>query len=401
MRGVFATVGLAGVAVGLFSAPIAVFGQPLPGVTDTEIRIGNILPYTGPAAAWGELGPVYAAFFDMINDAGGINGRQVTFISNDDGFSPPRTLEQARRLVERDDVLLIFQSLGTPTNLAIREYMHEQGVPQLFIASGSLAFDDPQNYPWAMRWNHSFESEAVAFADHILSEFSEAKIGVLYRNDDSGRRALAVLSEQMGAAFEIVAQPYNDTDPTVDAQIAVLQAEGVDVFVNLALASYATQAIRRAAELQWRPYHLIYSGSASIAEIFEPAGIENAIDIVTVRHTIDPADPAFANHPGVVEFLRFMEDYGPDGQASVLDAYAYNVATALAEVLRRCGDDLSRENVMAQAASLSQTELPMLIPGVTIDTSPSDYAPIEAFQMARFDGRSFVLFGPIIEAELD
>jgi len=373
--------------------------QALPGVSATEIRIGNILPYTGPAAAWGELGRTYAAFFEMINDQGGIAGRQIAFISNDDGYSPPRTIEQARRLVERDDVLLIFQSLGTPTNLAIRDYMNENGVPQLFMASGAPVFDDPANFPWTMRWNHSFESEAYVYADHILENFHDAKIGVLYQNDDSGQEALRALRERIGGRFEIVAQPYSVSDPTVDAQIAALQAAGVDVFVNMAVASFAAQAIRRAAELQWRPYHLLYSGSASIAEVFEPAGVANAIGIVTIRHSIDPADPAFATDPGLMEFTRFMEEYRPGESYGVLEAYAYNAASALVEVLRRCGDDLSRSNVMAQAANLTDLDLPMLMPGVTVNTSPTDYAPIEQFRMARFDGQSFMPFGDLLGAE--
>lgn len=371
--------------------------QSLPGVSGDEIRIGNILPYTGPAAAWGELGRVYAAFFEMINDRGGINGRHIEFISGDDGYSPPRTLEQARRLVERDDVLLIFQSLGTSNNLAIRDYMNEMHVPQLFIATGALVFDDPANYPWTMRWNPSFESEAQAFADHILENFAEAKVGILYQNDDSGREAVRVMTERINGRFEVIPQPYNTNDPTVDAQVAALQAAGVDVFVNIAVARAASQAIRRAAELNWHPYQLLYSGSSSIIDVLEPAGIENTIGIVTARHSIDPNDPVFAGNQGLADFLEFMNTYRPGDQLGVTQAYAYNVASALVEVLRRCGDDLSRENVMAQAASLSDLELPMLIPGITVNTSPTDYAPIEQFVMARFDGNSFVPFGPLVE----
>jgi branched-chain amino acid transport system substrate-binding protein len=388
-------------ATAISAAPWSLAAQSLPGVSEGEIRIGNILPYTGPAAAWGELGRVYASFFEMINDRGGINGRRVDFISGDDGYSPPRTLEQARRLVERDDVLLIFQSLGTSNNLAIRDYMNELGVPQLFVASGSLLFDDPAHYPWTMRWNPSFESEAQAFADHILENFTEAKVGILYQNDDSGREAVRVLTERINGRFEVVAQPYNSNDPTVDAQVAALQAAGVDVFVNIAVARAASQAIRRAAELGWHPYQLLYSGSSSIVDVLEPAGIENAIGIITARHSIDPNDPVFAGNPGLDAFLQFMRTYRPNDQLGVTQAYAYNVASALVEVLRRCGDDLSRENVMRQAASLSDLDLPMLIPGITVNTSPTDYAPIEQFIMARFDGRSFVPFGPLIETHED
>ncbi len=397
MRSGLAAIGVAGVVAGVLALAWPAGGQPLPGVSDTEIRIGNIVPYSGPAAAYGDLGRVHAAFFAMVNDLGGINGRRVTLISNDDGYSPPRTLEQARRLVERDDVLLIFQSLGTPTNLAIRDYMNEMGVPQLFIATGSPVFDDPSDYPWTMRWNPSFESEALVYADYILATFEQATIGVLYQNDDSGRSALAVLADRISGRFPIVSQPFDQSDPTVDAQITALRASGVDVFVNLSIGRFAAQSIQRAAELQWRPHHILYSGSASIAETFVPAGVENAVGIVTTRHSIDPADPAFADHPGRAEFVWFMENYLPDRQYTVLEAYAYNVASALVEVLRRCGDDLNRANVMEHAANLTALELPMLIPGITVNTSPTDYAPVEALQMARFDGNSFVPFGAIID----
>jgi branched-chain amino acid transport system substrate-binding protein len=397
MRSGLTAIGVAGLMACALVLAWPGAAQPLPGVSDSEIRIGNLVPYSGPAAAYGDLGRVHAAFFAMVNDLGGINGRRVTLLSNDDGYSPPRTLEQARRLVERDDVLLIFQSLGTPTNLAIRDYMNEMGVPQLFMATGSPVFDDPVNYPWTMRWNPSFESEARVYADYILETFEQATIGVLYQNDDSGRSAVAVLAESIAGRFPIVSQPYDQTDPTVDAQVAALQAAGVTVFVNLAIGRFAAQSIRRAAELQWRPHHILYSGSASIAETFMPAGLENAVGIITTRHSIDPADPAFADHPGRAEFVWFMENYLPGRQYTVLEAYAYNVASALVEVLRRCGNDLSRADVMEHAANLTDLALPMLIPGITVNTSPTDYAPIEAFQMARFDGNSFVPFGAIID----
>ena len=296
-------------------------------------------------------------------------------------------------------MLLVFQSLGTPTNLAIRDYMNASRVPQLFMATGSPAFDDPENFPWTMRWNHSVEAEAHVYADYILATFSDATIGVLYQNDESGQGALAALREGIAGRFEIIAQPYNIGDPTVDAQIAALQAAGADVFVNMSIASYASQSIRRAAELRWQPYHLLYSGSASIAEVLEPAGLDNAIGIVSLQNSIDLADPGFAEHPGLAEFVWFIENSGPRDEYGVLEAYAYNVASALVEVLRRCGDDLSRENVMRQAANLADLELPMLMPGVTVDTSSTDYAPIEQFRIARFDGRSFVPFGALLDSE--
>lgn len=377
-------------------------GQELPGVTDTEIRIGHILPYTGPAAAWGPIGTTIAAYFRMINDLGGINGRSVVFISYDDGFSTPRTVEAARRLVERDDVLLIFQSAGVQQNLAIRDYLNELGVPQLFMANSATVFDDPVNYPWSMRWNPTSTSEAKAFADHILAEFVEARIGVLYENDEWSREYLQALTERLNGRFEIVSQIYDITDPTVDAQVLALQAAGVDVFLNFAGPRFAAQAIQRAAEIQWHPYHIIASVSSGIEQTFLPAGFENAVGIVSLRYQKDTSDPANRNDPDVAEFQWFWENYNPGtGEQGIVEVYAFSVAAALVSVLRRCGDDLSRANVMRQATNLVALEVPLLLPGITVNTSPTDYAPLEQFRMSRFDGVSFVNFGPLIDTAND
>ena len=332
--------------------------QDLPGVTDTEIRIGNISAYTGPAAAWSVIPETQAAFFRMINDQGGINGRLIRFISYDDGFSPPRTLERARRLVERDDVLLIFQSLGTSPNLAIREYMNEVGVPQLFIATGASLFDDPVNYPWTMRWNASYRTEASVMAQHVLAEFDEATFGILYQNDDFGRDFLGVLMDELADHYATVSQPYDVTDPTVDAQIAAMKAAGVDVFINLAAARQASQAIRRATELQWSPYHILVAVSASIGGVLEPAGLENSVGIVIAASQKPISDSRWDQDVDVIAFKEFMQDYYPDGDTrGGFEAYGYLLANALVEVLRRCGDDLSRQNVMRHSADLSELQL--------------------------------------------
>lgn len=388
------------VAVSLcLAAPIGAAAQQMPGISDTEIRIGNINPYTGPAAAYGTIGRTLEAFFDMINDQGGINGRLVRFISYDDGYNPTRTLEQARRLVENDDVLLIFQSLGIPPNLAIRDYMNEVGVPQLFMAAGAWLFDDPTAYPWTMPWTPSVESEMVVFADHIAETFAEATVGVLYLNDAFGQQGLAALTGNLGSRYEVIAQPVDVGEPTVDAQIAAFRAAGADVLVNMAGIRAAILTIRRLAELQWQPYHMVNSAAASIESTFRPAGIEDAIGIITVRYSKDPGNQAFADDPGLHEFLSFWESYGQGSERpGVFESYAFNVASALVEVLRRCGDDLSRENVMRQAASLTNLELPMLVPGVTVTTDSDDFAPIEQFRLSLFDGEAFVYFGEVMDA---
>ena len=385
----------------MFGAVSIAHAQQLPGVSDTEIRIGNINPYTGPAAAWSDLGRTFTAYFQMINDLGGINGRLVNFISYDDAFSPPRTIEQARRLVERDDVLLIFQPLGAQTNLAIRDYMNEMAVPQLFMANGLSQFDDPDNFPWSMRWNPNFASEARLFAEHINQTFSAGTVGVLYQNDETGQEFLGTFVDQLDDRFEVVSQPYNVTDPSIDAQVAALQSEGAEIFLNVAITRFATQAIRRAAELQWTPYHLIWSISSGIDEVFEPAGIENAVGIVSSRYLKDVADPSVAGDRDVREFQWFWNNYYLGTGKPGFEVYAFAVAAALVEVLRRCGDNLSRENVMLQASSLTNLELPLLLPGITVNTSPSDYSPIEQFRLSRFDGTTFVNFGPLINTADD
>lgn len=373
-----------------FGLATAAAGQELPGVTDNEIRVGNISPYTGPAAAFSTIARVQAAFFEMVNDSGGVNGRSIRFISYDDAYTPPRTLEQARRLVEADDVLLIFQSLGTGPNLAIRGYLNDAGVPQLFIATGATFFDDPTRYPWTMPFTPSYRAEAVVYANHIIATFPDAVVGILYQDDDFGRDYLDAITAAIGESMPIVSQPYAVSDSNVDAQIAALKDAGATVLVSAASIRTAAQAIRRAAELAWAPQHYIASVSAGIEDTLEPAGLENAIGVITARYVMDPT--TYADDPEMLAFLSFFEAYDPGtGEPGSLEVYAYAAASALVEVLRRCGDDLSRENVMNQAAHLTDLDLPLLLPGVLLTTSPEDYSPIEQLRLSQFDGTRYVL----------
>ncbi|MCC6734514.1 MAG: ABC transporter substrate-binding protein [Bauldia sp.] len=370
--------------------------QNLPGVSETEIRIGNTLPYTGPAAAYGALGRTFDAYFAMINAAGGVNGRMIRFISYDDGFSPPVTLEQTRRLVEEDDVLLIFQQVGTNPSLAVRDYLNAAGVPQLFASSGSPLLDDPAAYPWTMRWNPSFEAEGIVYARYVAENFPGAKVGILYRNDEAGIGYVAAMRAQLPAGTPIIALPYDVNDPTVDAQIAAFQADGVEVFLDFAIATAASRAIARAAELGWTPHHILTS-AATGADILAAAGPGNAVGIVSAIFMKDPDLPEWAADEDIAAYRTFLAEHFPEGAAAGLYALAaYSAAGTLVDILRAAGDDLSRSHIMALAANLDEMPAAGLLPGIALDTDPTDYAPLEEFQLARFDGTAFVPFGPIL-----
>jgi branched-chain amino acid transport system substrate-binding protein len=379
-------------------APAA--GVPdLPGVSETEIRIGNTLPYTGPAAAYGVLGRTLEAYFDMINAEGGINGRMVRFISYDDGFSPPVAIEQVRRLVEQDDVLLMFQQIGTEPNLAVRDYLNDAGVPQLFASSGSPLLDDPAAYPWTMRWNPSFQAEAAVYVRYITENFPGARVGILYRNDAAGAGYVAAMQAALPADTPILALPYDVADTTVDAQISAFQADGVEVFLDFAIGTAASRAIARAAEVGWAPHHILTSTSTG-ADILEAAGPGNAVGLVSAIFMKDPALPAWAGDPDITAYRAFLAEHHKEGEAAGLYALAaYSAAGTLVDILRAAGDDLSRGNIMHLAANLEDVAAAGLLPGVVLDTSPDDYAPIEQLQMARFDGTAFVPFGPVIQGE--
>jgi len=393
----------------LLSAAVAICATPATaqkkydvGASDTEIKVGNIMPYSGPLSAYATIGKTIAAYFNKINAEGGINGRKINFISYDDGFSPPKTVEQARKLVENDEVLLIFQSLGTPTNNAIQKYMNTNKVPQLFVATGATKFGDQKNFPWTMGWQPTYQIEGHIYARYLLQNHPNGKIAILYQNDDSGRDYIKGLKDGLGGKMQIVAEaPYEPADPTVDSQIIKLKASGADIFFNEASPKFAAQAIKKLAELSWKPVHLLASISASVGSVLKPAGLENSKGILSTGYLKDPTDPSWKNDPAVKEWAAFMDKYYPEGdKTTTFTVYGYLTAQTLVQVLKQCGDDLTRENVMKQAANLKDLELGMLLPGIKINTGPSDYYPIKQMQMSRFNGEYGELFGPLIAGEV-
>jgi branched-chain amino acid transport system substrate-binding protein len=376
-----------------------------PGVTDSEIKVGNIMPYSGPLSAYALIGRTEAAYFRKLNDEGGINGRKINFVSYDDAFSPPKTVEQARKLVESDEVLLIFQSLGTPTNNAIQKYLDQKKVPQLFVATGATKFGDPTHFPYTMGWAPTYQTEGRIYARYILKNLPQGRIGILYQNDDSGRDYLKGLKDGLGeeaAKRMIVAElPYDPTDPTVDSQIVSLKTLGADIFFDEASPKFAAQAIRKAAEIGWKPVLLLASVSNSVGSVLKPAGLDNSKGVLSTSYLKDPTDPAWKDDPAVKEWAAFMDKYLPDGdKTSTFSIYGYATAQTLVQVLRQCGDELTRENVMKQAANLRDFDIGVLLPGIKINTGPTDYFPIEQMQMSRFNGEHSELFGPTMSGEI-
>jgi branched-chain amino acid transport system substrate-binding protein len=374
------------------------------GATDTEIKIGNIIPYSGPLSAYGVIGTTEAAYFRKINAEGGINGRKINFISYDDAFSPPKTVEQARKLVEGDEVLLIFQSLGTVTNAAIQKYMNTKGVPQLFVATGAARWNDPQNFPWTMGWQPSFQNEARIYAKYILKEKPNARIGILYQNDDFGKDYLKGLKDVLGAkasSLIVAEEAYDVTEPTIDSHIVKLRTVNADVFVNVTTPKFAAQAIRKANEIGWKPLHILSNVSGSVGVVMRPAGIEAAQGIISSAYMKDPTDPQWKNDAGMKAWNEFLDKYFPEAnRADGAVVYGYLVAQTLVHVLQACGDNLTRENVMKQAASLRDLELGGLLPGIKINTSATDFAPISQVQMMRFKGETWERFGEIIDGDV-
>ncbi|MDD1517488.1 MULTISPECIES: ABC transporter substrate-binding protein [Bradyrhizobium] len=373
------------------------------GASDTEIKIGNIMPYSGPASAYAAIGKIEEAYFNKINAEGGINGRKIKFISYDDGYSPPKTVEQARKLVESDNVLLIFGSLGTSTNSAIRKYMNEKKVPQLFVASGASKWNDPMQYPWTMGWQPSYASEARIYAKYVMKEKPEAKIGVLYQNDDFGKDYLKGLKQGLGpkASMIVLEEAYDSSEPAIDEHVVKLKASGADVFISITSPKFAVQGIKKAAEINWHPMQIISNVSASISGVLEPAGIEISQGVLSATYTKDGSDPQWNADDGMKKFYNFLAQYQP--KANKLDAgvvFGYAAAQTMVKVLQMCGDDLTRENVMKQAASLKDFEPDTLLPGIKINTAPDNFAPIEQLQMMRFKGKKWELFGDIISSEM-
>ena len=374
------------------------------GATDTEIKIGNIMPYSGPASAYGVIGKTEAAYFKMINDAGGINGRKINFISYDDSYSPPKTVEQARKLVESDEVLFIFNSLGTPPNSAIHKYMNTKKVPQLFVATGATKWNDSKDYPWTMGWQPSYQAEARIYAKYILREKPNAKIAVLYQNDDYGKDYLKGLKDGLGdkaASMIIAEESYETSEPTIDSHIVKLKSTGADIFFDVTTPKFAAQAIKKTAEIEWKALHILNNVSAYVGTVLKPAGYENSQGIVSAAYLKDVTDPQWDNDAGMKQFLDFLTKNYPEGNK--LDnavMVGYGVAQTLVQVLKQCGDNLTRENIMKQAASLKDYRTEVLLPGIKINTSSTNFAPISQLQLQVFKGERWELFGDVISGEI-
>ena len=394
------TIGLA--TAGLIVASSVAFsaGQYGPGASDTEIKIGNTMPYSGPASAYGAIGKSETAYFNMLNQQGGINGRKINYISRDDGYSPPKTVEQVRQLVEQDQVLFLFNTLGTPPNSAIRGYLNDNKVPQLLVATGADKWNDPKHFPWTIGWQPSYRIEARIYARYILKNLPNAKIAVLYQNDDFGKDYLIGLQEGLGdkAGKMIVAtKTYETTDPTVDSQIVALQGSGADVLLTAAIPKFAAQAIRKVYDIGWKPTHFMTNVSSSVGAVFKPAGPEKGVGIVSAGYLKDPTDPQWQDAPDFKEWLAWMKKYNAGGNlADGNNVTGYAVASTLVPILKASGNNLTRENIMKQAASLHDLKVPMLLPGITVSTGPDDFAPIKQMQLMKFDGETWKLFGEVI-----
>ena len=390
---------VAGLGAALIGTPALAQKRYDPGASDKEIVIGSIYPYSGPASAYGNIGKAVDAYMKKVNAEGGINGRRIKFVTVDDGYNPARTVEQARKLVEQEEVLLLFNTLGTPPNTAIHKYMNQKKVPQLFVATGATLWGDPKNFPWTMGWQPSYQSEGRIYAQHVLETKPNAKIGILMQNDDYGRDYLKGFLDGLGdkAKAMVVKQvTYEVTDPTVDSQMVELKASGADTFFNITTPKFAAQAIRKAAEIGWKPVHYLNSVSNSAGAVMNAAGAENGVGVITAYYLKDPTDPQWQNTAEYKDWLAFMQKYYPGGDLKDnLHVYGYTVAQTLVQVLKQAGDNLTRENIMRQAASLDIT-LPMLLPGVNIKTAADDFYPIEREQLARWDGKTWVLFGKVL-----
>ena len=392
-------------AVGLLGASGA-FAQAAkygPGASATEIKLGQTMPYSGPASAYGTIGRVEQAYFKMINDNGGVNGRKINLISLDDGYSPPKAVEQVRRLVEQDEVLALFQTLGTPSNSAIHKYVNAKKVPHLLLATGASKWGDPKNFPWTMGFNLSYQSEGQIYAKWLLKNKPNAKIAVLYQNDDFGKDVLKGVKDGLGAAAAkmiVKEATYEVTDPTIDSQILTLQSSGADTFIDITTPKFGAQAVRKAFDSGWKPLHILNNVSSSIGSVLVPAGVEKAVGAMTVSYYKDQNDPQWKDDPAVLEWRAFMGRYYRDGDPKdQSNLYGYLAAQVMVQILKQCGNDLTRENVMKQAANLKNLKLPLLLPGMSINTSPSDFYPIQQGQLARFTGVLWQGFGELISTD--
>jgi branched-chain amino acid transport system substrate-binding protein len=385
-------------AMALPSPPVA--AQNAPGVTPSAIKIGNTMPYSGPASAYAAIGKGDAAYFNMTNDQGGINGRKIEFISLDDSYSPPKTVEQTRRLVEHDNVAFMFNALGTPTNSAVEKYLNDRKVPQLFLATGADKWGNYKEFPWTIGFQPSYRIEAQIYAKYILQQKPDSKIAVLFQDDDFGKDYLAGIRDVLGDRFDkmVVTASYETTDPTIDSQAVTLKSSGADALITAATPKFAAQMIRKVSDLGWKPLHMLSNVSISVGSVIEPAGPERASGIITATFFKDPGDPTWDNDAGMQAYKAFFRKYVHGGQLS--DSYyqnGYQFSMTLVQVLKQCGDDLSRENIMKQAANLHDLEIPTLLPGIKVNTSPTNYHPIRQMQLARWTGKNWKLFGDVIE----
>jgi branched-chain amino acid transport system substrate-binding protein len=375
-------------------------GQYGPGASDTEIKLGNTMPYSGPASSYGAIGKAEAGYFNMINEQGGINGRKINFITRDDGYSPPKTVEVVRQLVEQDQVLATFNTLGTPPNTAIQGYLNENKVPQLFVATGANKWNDPKNHPWTIGWQPSYQIEARIYARYILKNMPNAKIALLYQNDDFGKDYLIGLREGLGDKADkmiVATKTYETTDATIDSQIVALQGSGADVMVTAAIPKFAAQAIRKIYDIGWKPTHFLSNVAISVKQVMQPAGPEKGVGIISAGYGKEPTDPQWHETPEYKEWLAWMQKYNTSG--NITDAnnvYGYSVAQTMVHVLKAAGDNLTRENLMKQAASIHDLKLPMLLPGIIVSTSADDFAPIKQMQLQKWDGTTWQLFGEVI-----
>jgi branched-chain amino acid transport system substrate-binding protein len=375
-------------------------GEYGPGVSDTEIKLGSTMPYSGPASSYGTIGKSEAAYFAMINDQGGVNGRKIDFIVRDDGYSPPKTVDDIRELVEQEQVLATFNTLGTPPNSAIVGYMNDHKVPHLFVASGAAKWDDPKHHPWTIGWQPSYQIEARIYAHYILKNLPNAKIAVLYQNDDFGKDYLIGLREGLGAKADkmiVSTETYETTDATVESQVVAMQGSGADVLLTAAIPKFTAQEIRKIYDIGWRPTHFLSNVSSSVGMVMRPAGPEKGVGIISTAYLKDPTDPQWQNTSEYKDWLAWMKKYNTQGNvADAFTVYGYTVAQTMVAVLKASGNNLTRENLMKQATSLHDLKLPMLLPGITISTSVDDYAPIKQMELMKFDGTTWKLFGPVI-----
>ena len=374
------------------------------GATDTEIKIGHTIAYSGPASAYGVIGKAEAAYFNKINSEGGINGRKINFISYDDGYSPPKTVEQIRKLVEGDEVLFTFNTLGTPPNTAIQGYLNKKGVPQLFVATGATKWGDPQHFPWTMGFQPTYQTEGHIYAKYILQNKPDAKIAIFYQNDDYGKDYVKGLKDGLGAkaASMIVAEDsYEVSEPSIDSHIVSLKATGANVLFDVSTPKFAAQAIKKVSELEWKPLHILNNVAASVGATMKPAGFERSQGIISSAWVMDPTDPQWKDNPGMKEWVAFMDKWNPSGdKTDAGNIYGYTVARALIQVLKQCGDNLTRANIMKQAASLKDFDPGTLLPGIKVNTSPTDFYPVEQEQLTKFEGDTWKLFGPILSGDV-